>query len=314
MDHRPISTIHSAPDTHCLLQHLFISHLTRPSSMASDFSDPLTSAAYASSKTDSTVDPLTSPPPLASTPTTNAQRAQNSGNTNRTNANAGTRSNVSSIHGDPLSMLSSPAMREPLGSSLASSALTRQQKSVSPGLAKRTSNSNIMAPKTNRPTENLASSSLPSSPMSTPFADPLNDQSNGLDHTEDHDHDTVHSSTVFATPRPRAPVAKRNLHHTSSYYNQSTSNDNTNHRATIAAYPTSSSPVSTSHSPAPISNTRPSEHKVNSSPPRITRRDSQYEAQRVKAPQYLLITIPDKDRRAKDGMFVLSVQVKKSTV
>lgn len=204
-------------------------------------------------------------------------------------------------------MLSSPAMREPPGGSLSPSALTRQQKSVS-GLVKRTSNSNIVAPKTNRLTENLASSSLPSSPMSTSFADPLNDQSNGLDHTEDHDHDTVHSSTVFATPRTRAPIAKRNLHHTSSYYNQSTSSDNTNYRATIAAYPTSSAPVSTSHSPAPISNTQSSEHKVNSSPPRITRRDSQYEAQRVKAPQYLLITIPDTDRRAKDGMFVLSVQ------
>ncbi|KAF9964359.1 Vacuolar protein sorting-associated protein 17 [Mortierella alpina] len=40
----------------------------------------------------------------------------------------------------------------------------------------------------------------------------------------------------------------------------------------------------------------------------MTRRDSSYEQQRVKAPVYLRITIPDTDRKGKDGMFVLSVQ------
>ncbi|KAF9160244.1 Vacuolar protein sorting-associated protein 17 [Actinomortierella ambigua] len=47
--------------------------------------------------------------------------------------------------------------------------------------------------------------------------------------------------------------------------------------------------------------------------PRVRRRDLQYDGQRVdasriKAPQYLHITVPDTDRRAKDGMFVLNVQ------
>ncbi|KAF9978874.1 Vacuolar protein sorting-associated protein 17 [Actinomortierella ambigua] len=47
--------------------------------------------------------------------------------------------------------------------------------------------------------------------------------------------------------------------------------------------------------------------------PRVRRRDLQYDGQRVdasriKAPLYLHITVPDTDRRAKDGMFVLNVQ------
>lgn len=41
---------------------------------------------------------------------------------------------------------------------------------------------------------------------------------------------------------------------------------------------------------------------------RTLRRESPYDQQRVKAPQYLHITIPDTNRRGKDGMFLLSVQ------
>ncbi|KAH7060097.1 hypothetical protein BKA57DRAFT_387053 [Linnemannia elongata] len=105
-------------------------------------------------------------------------------------------------------------------------------------------------------------------------------------------------------------------------------NNQAGNRSTIASFPTTSThttslPNSSRHSPAPTqpppvassspdATTPPSVLRSSSpkavSPPRITRRDSSYDQQRVKAPQYLHITIPDTDRRGKDGMFLLSVQ------
>ncbi|KAG9073096.1 Vacuolar protein sorting-associated protein 17 [Linnemannia hyalina] len=215
--------------------------------MAQDFSDPLTSAAYASSKT------------------------------------------TAASGSDPFR--------------LAQSAST-QPKPASP-LPKRATT--VTKPK--RFSEEVSSFSSPSSPLSHPFADPL---------------DSGHSNGGDYEPYMKTTSG----YSTYQQYNNSTHfNNQAGNRSTIASFPTTSAhttslPNSSRQSPAPTQPppvassspgaTTPPGFRSSSpkavSPPRITRRDSSYDQQRVKAPQYLHITIPDTDRRGKDGMFLLSVQ------
>lgn len=270
--------------------------------MAQDFSDPLTSAAYASSKTTaaSGSDPL-----LAPTPTKGPLSGQ---------ASSPTKTRDSLLHSysiNPLSSSSpspcpSPSPAQHQNSRLAQSAST-QPKPASP-LPKRATTT----AKPNRFSQEVSSFSSPSSPLSHPFADPLDSgHSNGGDYE---------------------PYMKTTSGH-SSYQQYNNNNTNINNqagnRSTIASFPTTSVytaslPNSSRQSPAPTqpppvtssspsSTTPPPALRSSSpkavSPPKITRRDSSYDQQRVKAPQYLHITIPDTDRRGKDGMFILSVQV-----
>ncbi|KAK3813476.1 MAG: hypothetical protein JOS17DRAFT_454980 [Linnemannia elongata] len=203
----------------------------------------------------------------------------------------------------PLALPPSPAQHQ--NSRLAQSAST-QPKPASP-LPKRATTT----AKPNRFSQEVSSFSSPSSPLSHPFADPLDSgHSNGGDYE---------------------PYMKTTSGH-SSYQQYNNNNTNINNqagnRSTIASFPTTSVytaslPNSSRQSPAPTqpppvtssspsSTTPPPALRSSSpkavSPPKITRRDSSYDQQRVKAPQYLHITIPDTDRRGKDGMFILSVQ------
>ncbi|KAF9144676.1 Vacuolar protein sorting-associated protein 17 [Mortierella sp. GBA39] len=266
--------------------------------MAQDFSDPLTSAAYASSKTTaaSGSDPLLAPTltkgPLsgqASSPKTTRDSPLHSHSTNPLSS-----SSPSPSH--------SPAPHQ--NSRLAQSAST-QPKPASP-LPKRATT----ATKPKRFSEEVSSFSSPSSPLSHPFADPLDSG-----HSNGGDYEPYMKTTSGYS-------AYQQYNNTSANFNNQAGN-----RSTIASFPTTSAhttslPNSSRQSPAPTQPppvassssgaTTPPGLRSSSpkavSPPRITRRDSSYDQQRVKAPQYLHITIPDTDRRGKDGMFLLSVQ------
>ncbi|KAK3827293.1 MAG: Vps5 C terminal like-domain-containing protein [Linnemannia gamsii] len=257
--------------------------------MAQDFSDPLTSAAYASSKIASGSDPLLAP---TSSPTANAPLPALASPVRMTKD--------SPLHtSSPLA--SSPAAQN---SRLAQSTPSTQPKQASPLPTKKATTTTSTKP--SRFSEDVSSSSSPSSPLSHPFADPL---------------DSGHSNGDYEPyTRTKSPAY--------SSYQHNINNNKTNqadNRSTIASFPThaassSSLPNSPRHSlappvPPPVSSYSPgastpphSNCPKAVSPPRITRRDSSYDQQRVKAPQYLHITIPDTDRRGKDGMFILSVQ------
>ncbi|KAF9130416.1 Vacuolar protein sorting-associated protein 17 [Mortierella sp. 14UC] len=252
--------------------------------MAQNFSDPLTSAAYASSKTASGSDPLLAPTP---SPEVNAQLPVLTSPVRKTK--------------DPLSS-SAPAQQN---SRHAQSTSSTQSKPASPLPPKKATTTTTTTAKPNRFSEDVSSFSSPSSPHSHPFADPL---------------DSGYSNGDYEPyARSKTPVY--------SGYQHSSSNSNINqagNRSTIASFPNhaasiSSLPNSSRQSPAPVvpppvssspgATTPPHSNSPKAvSPPRITRRDSSYDQQRVKAPQYLHITIPDTDRRGKDGMFILSVQ------
>ncbi|KAG0277908.1 Vacuolar protein sorting-associated protein 17 [Linnemannia exigua] len=243
--------------------------------MAQDFSDPLTSAAYASSKTASGSDPLLAPTPSPA-------------------VNAPLPALASPVRKTKDSHSSSPAVQN---SRLGQLTPSTQPKHASPLPTKKATTSTTT--KSSRFSEDVSSFSSPSSPLSQPFTDPL---------------DSGHSNGDYEPyTRTKSPAYNS--------YQHSSSNNNTTNRAdsrsTIASFPThaaSSSNLPSSSSqplapavPPPVSPSHSSGPKA-VSPPRITRRDSSYDQQRVKAPQYLHITIPDTDRRGKDGMFILSVQ------
>jgi hypothetical protein len=262
--------------------------------MAQDFSDPLTSAAYASSKTTASgSDPL-----LAPTPTIGPLHSQ---------ASSLRKTKDSSPHSSTtLTSSPSPTPAPQQNSRLSQSAST-QPKPASHA-PKRTSTT---ATKPNRFSEEVNSFPSPSSPLSHPFTDPLySGHSNGGDYEP-----YTRTASGYNT------------------YQQNNSNINSNNlagnRVTIASFPTTSAhtsslpnssrqssaptqqppPVACSHSAATPPPVLHSSSPKAVSPPRKSRRDSSYDQQRVKAPQYLHITIPDTDRRGKDGMFLLSVQV-----
>ncbi|KAF9296715.1 Vacuolar protein sorting-associated protein 17 [Linnemannia elongata] len=266
--------------------------------MAQDFSDPLTSAAYASSKTTA---PSGSDPLLASAPTKSPLSGQ---------ASSPKKTRDSPLHSystDPLSSSSpsiSPSPASHQNSRLAQSASAKPKPASLPKRA-------TTATKPNRFSEEVSSFSSPSSPLSHRFADPL---------------DSGHSNGGDYEPYMKATSGYSSYQ---QYNNNNISiNNQAGNRSTIASFPTTSThttslPNSSRQSPAPTqpppvassspdATTPPSVLRSSSpkavSPPRITRRDSSYDQQRVKAPQYLHITIPDTDRRGKDGMFLLSVQ------
>ncbi|KAF9908024.1 Vacuolar protein sorting-associated protein 17 [Linnemannia zychae] len=246
--------------------------------MAQDFSDPLTSAAYASSKTTSGSDPL-----LATTPSPAVIA--------------------------PLPALASPVRKtkDPLSSTLPSQQSSRlaqttsasQPKPASPLLAKKAATTTTV--KSSRLSEDVAPFSSPSSPLSHPFADPLD---------SGHSNGDYESYTRSKTPAYNSYQHSNNNSNTSQAGNRSTIASFPSHPTGSSSLPNSSRQSPTSVVPSPVSSSPPprSNSPKAVSPPRITRRDSSYDQQRVKAPQYLHITIPDTDRRGKDGMFILSVQ------
>ncbi|KAF9111746.1 Vacuolar protein sorting-associated protein 17 [Mortierella sp. AM989] len=222
--------------------------------MSQDFSDPLTSAAYASSKIESGTDPLRAPSPIPATvkqpdPSTKPKSIS-----------------VQSGH-DPLL---SPTVKKPTVQSGHTSSASNRQKITSPTSSK----SAATGANPNRFSD-VQSFSSPSSPITHPFSDPLASGSN--------DHE---------------PYLSQNSH-SNNYKNGSS----VVKRSSIATFPSSKVDPTTSSLPN-SSSTSPVQKAVPAAP----RHESSYDQQRIKAPQYLHITIPDTDKRGKDGMFLISVQ------
>ncbi|KAF9359430.1 Vacuolar protein sorting-associated protein 17 [Mortierella sp. AD094] len=232
--------------------------------MAQDFSDPLTSAAYASSKIESGSDPLRAPSPV---PAAGQQP----------NPSAKSKSISTQSGYDPLSLLT---VKKPTAQSRIVPSASTRQKPVSPTPSKTAATG--VNPK--RFSE-VSSFSSPSSPIIHPFSDPLSSSS-----TSSSDHEPYLNQSV---------------------YNHSNSKGvtNVNQRSSIASFPGGSkvSKVSTTANSVPNS-TPNSPIPTQKAVPPAQRRESSYDQQRIKAPQYLHITIPDTDRKGKDGMFLISVQ------
>ncbi|KAG0220906.1 Vps5 C terminal like-domain-containing protein [Mortierella sp. GBAus27b] len=233
--------------------------------MAQDFSDPLTSAAYASSRTQTRYDPLLAP---SSTPAHNEQS---------------TKAKVSSysLLPDPLS---SPTVSPLQTRTTPSASIRRNSPSPAPTRAATTGASPAR----------LSTPPPSSSPRSQPFSDPLLDsRSSDSDyerfkrHGFRKDGDHLNDSPV----RPRSAIA--------SFTSPSP-------QVNVLDSPYNSAP----HSPAapPLATDIANSPKAVSSPLRNSPRESSYDQQRVKAPQFLHITISETDRKGKDGMFVLSAQ------
>ncbi|KAF9205213.1 Stress-70 protein, mitochondrial [Haplosporangium sp. Z 27] len=226
--------------------------------MAQDFSDPLTSAAYASSKIESGNDPLRTPSPV---PAVGQQP----------NPTAKSKS-ISTHNGhDPLS---SPTVKKPtVQSRITPSASTRQKPAL-------TESSKIVAsePSLKRIPE-VSSFSTPSSPVPPSFSDPLSSNS---PNNSDHESYLSHSAYKHSHSKVASSVNQR-----------SSTAGGSKVGPTI-----NSAPKSTPNSPV-------SHQKA---VPPAPRHESPYDQQRTKAPQYLHITIPDANRRGKDGMFTISVQ------
>jgi hypothetical protein len=224
--------------------------------MAQDFSDPLTSAVYASSKTETIHDPLLAPSPTAVEPKSAKVNA--------------------SFDSDPLS---SPSVNKPQ----IRTAPSVRHKTQSLGSTKTVTTGSIPGR-----LSHLSSSSTPSSPLSHPFSDPLDSRNSDGDNEKykrqgyPKEIDSSNDSTV----RPRSAFA---------------SFPATAQPPTVADSPSSNTPRSS----APVMDATSSPKSI-SSP---LRQESSYDQQRVKAPQFLHITVSDTDRRGKDGMFVLSAQV-----
>ncbi|KAF9929562.1 Vacuolar protein sorting-associated protein 17 [Linnemannia zychae] len=238
--------------------------------MAQDFSDPLTSAAYASSKTASGSDPLLTPSPVSPLETASLPKS----------TSKKTPTKVSSLH---------------TSTSNHSSSTSRLTQST-PTLPKPTSLQKKSTAKPSRFSNEANSFSSPSSPSSHPFADPLD--SGGHSH-----HDYEPSMKTAYGSHPSSSSVQTTTNPTLSSTTTGAYTNSLPNRARQSPVPTT--PAAPSSPPGDIS---PSRSPKVSSPPRISRRDSSYDQQRVKAPQYLHITIPDTNRRDKDGMFLISVQ------
>ncbi|KAF9988450.1 70-kilodalton heat shock protein [Mortierella antarctica] len=290
--------------------------------MAQDFSDPLTSAAYASSRTASAGnDPLQAPTPPTSAPqppglpTASVTAAIASTSPMVTSANGGMTFPLHSGN-DPLSS-PSPAVRTPTPSRQTRSAplllnQPKQQQQQQPSLAapvpqKRapvTAPSSGVAP-ASRFSANASSFSTPSSPspLSQTFSDPLLDNGGGNA-----------SDDEAAYPGTLSGSKSGSLSRTTHQYDRRIAGNafNSNRSSMPSSMSPSpgltSQPGSRAHSPIIKPQAISSPPSPPTSSPRMARRDSSYEQQRVKAPVYLRITIPDTDRKGKDGMFVLSVQ------
>ncbi|GJJ70603.1 hypothetical protein EMPS_02952 [Entomortierella parvispora] len=134
-----------------------------------------------------------------------------------------------------------------------------------------------------------------------PFADPLAFDSSSVNATLVHDdaglltsgtlvngHGAVASASSGKTSGPQRYGT------TDSHSHNDRGSNNSDFRKTVSTSP----PLSPSFDPS----SQRAERE------RSLRHESSYDQQRVKAPQYLHITIPDTNRRGKDGMFILSVQ------
>ncbi|KAF9436652.1 Vacuolar protein sorting-associated protein 17 [Entomortierella beljakovae] len=222
--------------------------------MAQDFSDPLTSAAYASSKIEPGNDPLRSPSPVPS-----VKRQSNSTTKSK---NIVTQSSF-----DPLTEPS--VLKKQTTPEQTKRPVSTAQKPITPTPPKATTK---VKPPNRSP--HVPSFSSPSSPVTQEFIDPLSNNNGD-------DHEPYLSQTTYK-------------------YNNNKSCNRENQRSSIASFPRS---TNTGNSQPSIST-----NSTQKAVPSISRRESSYDQQRVKAPQYLHITIPDTNKRGKDGTFIISAQ------
>ncbi|KAG0256994.1 Vacuolar protein sorting-associated protein 17 [Mortierella polycephala] len=311
--------------------------------MAQDFSDPLTSAAYTSSKIESGSDPLLAPVstptahvnPLApetglSTPATSAKS-----NEKAFRSNDPLSSPTSSRTPPPPLQQHAQAQKRPVSSSSATKPRSQQpspvpQKKTLVSGATSGATAASSTTKVSRSSTDASSLATPSSSSLQQFSDPL---LGGDDYNNSQRQSPV-SDEFYSKPsnynNSYAKGGSSSINDSGSFGASNNNTGSNTNRATIASYPTNSANYiqnpNRSHSPVPIptavSGTGVNRHSMSSTPPspsfssssspsatpRMTRRDSSYEQQRVQAPQYLHIMVSDPDRRAKDGMFVLSVR------
>ncbi|KAG0204099.1 Vacuolar protein sorting-associated protein 17 [Mortierella sp. GBA30] len=294
-----------------------------------DFSDPLTSAAYASSRTKLGADPLLTPSDPASDPASVsvavAVSAPKPPGLSTTSTNDALHSPLSN---HPLSS-SSPAISPPRYHVTPSvsqheqgqkqhnqNRLQKNQPSLSAPVPRKRAPVTATSPgnaSPNRFLANTSSFSTPSSPspLSQTFSDPLLDSgSSNNGHRVEANYPGAEPVQASSYSNYAHSYDKRTV--SNAHYSGRSNSNSSNNRSSL--------PNSTSHSPGFTSQVEAQAHSPSvkqyegsppspsSSSPRMTRRDSSYEQQRVKAPRYLHITIPDTDRRGKDGMFILSVQ------
>ncbi|KAF9173335.1 Vacuolar protein sorting-associated protein 17 [Mortierella sp. AD011] len=231
--------------------------------MAQDFSDPLTSAAYASSKIESGSDPLRAPSPVPAV-------------VQQPNPPVKSKSITTQSGYDPLS---SPTIKKPTTQNRTTPPASSTRQKPAPSTLSKAPTTGVNPKRFSE----VSSSSSPSSPKTQPFSDPLS--SNSSEHEPPYMNQT-------------------------SYNNSSTKGvTNVSQRASIASFPGSSKVSKASSTANRVPNSSPSSPiPTEKAVPPAQRRESSYDHQRIKAPQYLHITIPDTDRRGKDGMFLISVQ------
>ncbi|KAF9581472.1 Vacuolar protein sorting-associated protein 17 [Lunasporangiospora selenospora] len=235
--------------------------------MAQGFTDPLTSAAYASSKIESRDDPLLMPSP---SPATRAQHLDHD-----------------SRPPTPLSTGDQPAHSAPNRRS----PLPVKKTIGVVGRSPTPSSGSLPATRPSNPSPQVSSFSSPSSPKSNAFLDPLQ---NSGDSSSNVDEQFNSRDSGYATGANSGRNAKTS----------NTSRSIISTTPPVHAIPTT--PTKIRHQSGV--NTTQSSSSPPSPPPNFIKRETSYDQQRAKAPQYLGISIHDRSRVSKDGMFVLSVQ------